>query len=134
MDKKEKTAYLKALIYIATADNNVNEEERNQFTQVGKLYGLTDDEVDSIADSVIKKSESIEDILTSITERSTKLLLLYDLLAICYVDNNYSIAEKNTMRTIANMLNIEAEKLEAMERVMNESVALQKRINEVLEK
>jgi len=134
MEQKQKVAYLKALIYIAAADDTVQDSERAQFTELGKLYGLTNQEVQEIADSVIKKEESLESILAGITDRSTKLLLLYDLLAICYADNNYSIAEKNTMKTIAALLEIEGSKLTDMENVMTESVELHEKINKILEK
>lgn len=134
MEQKQKVAYLKALIYIAAADDTVQDSERAQFTELGKLYGLTNQEVQEIADSVIKKEESLKSILAGITDRPIKLLLLYDLLAICYADNNYSIAEKNTMKTIAALLEIEGSKLTDMENVMTESVELHERINKILEK
>ena len=134
MDQKQKIAYIKALIYIATADDKVEDAEHEQFTQLGELYGLTELEVQQIADSVIKKEESLESILAEITDRPTKLLLLYDLLAICYADDNYSMAEKNSIRTIAGLLGIEESKLADMENVMTESVALHEKINRILEK
>lgn len=134
MKQEQKVAYLKALIYIATADDKIESEECDQFTQLGVLYGLTANEVQRIADSVIKKEEPMAMILEAITDRPTKLLLMYDLLAICYADNSYSIAEQNTLRTITGMLGIEESKLAAMEAVMLESVALQAKINTILEK
>lgn len=134
MDQKQKIAYIKALIYIATADDKVEDAEREQFKQLGELYGLTEQEVQQIADSVTKKEESLDSILAEIIDRPTKLLLLYDLLAICYADNNYSVAEKNSIRTIAGLLGIEESKLADMENVMTESVALHEKINGILEK
>ena len=134
MKQVQKIAYVKALMYIAAADENVDETERQQFTQLGDLYGLTDSEISQIADSVIKKEESLESILGNITDRSTQLLLMYDLMAICYVDNNYSLAEKNNMRTITRIMGIEEAKLIEMESVMEESVTLHKKINSILEK
>ena len=134
MDQKQQIAYIKALIYIAKADDQVEDAEHEQFTQLGELYGLTELEVQQIADSVIKKEESLESILAEITDRPTKLLLLYDLLAICYADDNYSMAEKNSIRTIAGLLGIEESKLADMENVMTESVALHEKINRILEK
>ncbi|WP_294852337.1 TerB family tellurite resistance protein [uncultured Oscillibacter sp.] len=134
MKQVQKIAYVKALMYIAAADENVDETERQQFTQLGDLYGLTDSEISQVADSVIKKEESLESILGNITDRSTQLLLMYDLMAICYVDNNYSLAEKNNMRTITRIMGIEEAKLIEMESVMEESVTLHKKINSILEK
>ena len=134
MEHTEKIAYLKALIYIATADDTIDESEREKFSQLGHIYGLNGDEINSIADSVINKSETLEEILGNISTRQTKLLLVYDLLAICYADGCYSLAEKNAMRSIVNMLHIEEEKLIALEEVIEESTVLNKKLETILEK
>ena len=124
MEHTEKIAYLKALIYIATADDTIDESEREKFSQLGHIYGLNEDEINSIADSVINKAETLEEILGNISTRQTKLLLVYDLLAICYADGCYSLAEKNAMRSIVNMLHIEEAKL----------TVLNKKLETILEK
>ncbi len=134
MEHTEKIAYLKALIYIATADDTIDESEREKFSQLGHIYGLNEDEINSIADSVINKAETLEEILGNISTRQTKLLLVYDLLAICYADGCYSLAEKNAMRSIVNMLHIEEEKLTALEEVIEESTVLNKKLETILEK
>ena len=134
MEHTEKIAYLKALIYIATADDTIDESEREKFSQLGHIYGLNEDEINSIADSVINKTETLEEILGNISTRQTKLLLVYDLLAICYADGCYSLAEKNAMRSIVNMLHIEEEKLTALEEVIEESTVLNKKLETMLEK
>lgn len=134
MEHTEKIAYLKALIYIATADDTIDESEREKFSQLGHIYGLNEDEINSIADSVINKSETLEEILGNISTRQTKLLLVYDLLAICYADGCYSLAEKNAMRSIVNMLHIEEEKLIALEEVIEESTVLNKKLETIIEK
>lgn len=134
MEHTEKNAYLKALIYIATADDTIDESEREKFSQLGHIYGLNEDEINSIADSVINKAETLEEILGNISTRQTKLLLVYDLLAICYADGCYSLAEKNAMRSIVNMLHIEEAKLTALEEVIEESTVLNKKLATILEK
>ena len=134
MEHTEKIAYLKALIYIATADDTIDESEREKFSQLGHIYGLNEDEINSIADSVINKTETLEEILGNISTRQTKLLLVYDLLAICYADGCYSLAEKNAMRSIVNMLHIEEEKLTALVEVIEESTVLNKKLETILEK
>ena len=134
MEHTEKIAYLKALIYIATADDTIDESEREKFSQLGHIYGLNEDEINSIADSVINKAETLEEILGNISTRQAKLLLVYDLLAICYADGCYSLAEKNAMRSIVNMLHIEEAKLTALEEVIEESTVLNKKLETILEK
>ena len=134
MDMKEKLSYVKALVYIALADDNIEKGEEQYLDQIGKLYGLSDDDLDEMKKDIVDKKESIEGILANLHERSTKLTLLYDLLALCYADDNYSIVEKQSMRNICEIMGIECEKLTELETVMEEQVALQKKINVILER
>ena len=134
MEHTEKIAYLKALIYIATADDTIDESEREKFSQLGHIYGLNEDEINSIADSVINKAETLEEILGNISTRQTKLLLVYDLLAICYAYGCNYLAENESMRSMVNMLHIEEAKLTALEEVIEESTVLNKKLETILEK
>ena len=134
MRVEEKISYLKALMYIALADDSIEQSELEYFNQLGKLYGLSSNELDDIKKSVVEKNEPLESIVKGITERQTKLSLIYELLALCYVDNNYSAAEKNGMFEICSLLGVEIEKLKALEEIMEESVAIQKKVNVILER
>lgn len=134
MNQDEKVAYLKALLFIALADENVDDNELGYFYRLGDLYGLTSTELDDIKHAVIDKKEPIESILTKITQRQTKISLLYELLALCYVDGNYSVAERSGLKDVCRLMNIESEKLNALENAMEENVALQKKINSILER
>lgn len=134
MRNEERIPYIKTLMYIALADDTIEESEMQYFEQIANIYGLNDDEINSIKESVIERKENIEDILAGITERDTKLTLLYELLALCYVDDNYSIVEKQGMKKICQLMEIEATKLEELESVMIESKLLQEKINNILER
>lgn len=134
MNQEERIPYLKALLFIALADDKVDESEMAYFRRVGDLYGLSESELDDIRISVVEKKESIETIVKGITQRQTKLSLVYELLALCYADNNYSLAERSGLQDVCRLLDIEDEKLKALEEVMDENVALQKKINKVLER
>ena len=72
--------------------------------------------------------------MKGITERSTKLTLLYELLALCYADNSYTLAERNSMKDICRIMGIEDSKFVELENVMYENLLLQKKINIILEK
>lgn len=134
MRVEEKIPYIKTLMYIALADDTIDESEMEYFEQIASIYGLSDDELNAIKESTIKRNEAIEDIVAGITERETKLTLLYELLALCYVDDNYSIVEKQGMKRICQLMEIEASKLEELENVMVESKLLQEKINKILER
>lgn len=134
MNEKERISYIKALIYIALADDSVEKGEEQYLDQIGALYGLAPEQMKEIKDSVISKSETIESIIENIERREVKLTLLYDLLALCYADDNYSIVEKQGMENICNIMQIEEEKLREMENVMLEQIELQKKVNRILER
>lgn len=134
VNETEKLSYVKALIYIALADNTIEAGEVQYLDQIGKVYGLSDSCLDEMKKSILSKKENIEDILLGLTERSTKLMLLYDLIALCYADDNYSLVEKQGMENICNIMGIEDKKLSELEVVMEEQVMLQKKINMILER
>ena len=134
MKNEEKIPYLKALMYVSLADDSVDENEMDYFNQVGSMYGLTFNELEELKNSVVSRKEKLEEILNGIIERTTKLTLLYELLALCYVDDNYSDSEKETMRKVCSLLGIEEEKLSQLEDVMEENCMLQTKINNILER
>lgn len=131
---EEKIPYIKTLMYIALADDTIDESEMLYFEQIANIYGLSNDELNVIKESIIQRNEKIEDIVANIIERETKLTLLYELLALCYVDDNYSLVEKQGMKRICQLLGVESSKLEELENVMIENKLLQEKINRILER
>ena len=134
MKQEEKISYLKALLFIALADDNVDESELDYFNRFGEMYGLSSQELDDIKNAVITRKEPIESIVKGITERTTKLTLIYELIALCYADGTYSVAEQAGLMDVCRALEIELEKLTEIEEVMKENVCLQEKINVVLER
>lgn len=134
MNERERISYVKALVYIALADDTVEEGEDKYLEQIGNIYGISGDAIEGIKDSVKNKKESLNEVLSDITDRKIKLSLIYDLLAICYADDNYSVVEKQGMKNICEILDIEPEKLTQLENIMEEQLELQKKINIILER
>ena len=134
MEYEERVSYLEALMFMATIDEKVEENELEHFNQVCVMYGISSDDIESIKKSVLKKEKTAEEILSPIKSRQTKLALIYELLALCYADGAYNLAEKNGMTNICNILNIEISKLHELENVIEESIQIQKKINAILER
>lgn len=134
MSNEERVAYFETLMCVATLNEKVEEQELEYFNQVGQMYGLTSDEIESIKKSVLDKEKTLKEILSPITDRKVKLSLIYELLALCYVDGSYDLIEKKGMMEICNILGIEESKLHELENVILESIELQKKINTILEK
>jgi uncharacterized tellurite resistance protein B-like protein len=134
MTYEERVAYVEALIYVTTVNETIKEEELAYFNQVGQLYGIETGELNTIKKNIINKEKSIEDIFKPINNRSTKLSLIYELLALCYVDESYDVLERHGMRRICDIMGIEEAKLLEIEGVILENIELQKKINTVLER
>lgn len=134
MRENEKISYLKALLYISTIDEELDENEKEYLLRIADAYGLSSEEVDDLLKAVLNREESMEEILFEIKDRKVKLLLVYELIALCYADGNYSDKEKSGVLNISRILGIEKEKVDEIQNIMNESVALQNKINIVLER
>ena len=134
MEYQDRVSYIEALMFMSTIDEKIEESELEHFNQVGDMYGISSDEIESIKKSVIKKEKTAEEILSPIKSRQTKLALIYELLALCNTNGSYDLAEKNGMTNVCNILNIEISKLHDLENVIEESIQLQKKINTILER
>lgn len=134
MNNEERVAYVEALMCVATLNEKVEEKELEYFNQVGQLYGLTPDEIEQIKKGILVKEKTLEAILAPISDRKIKLALIYELLALCYVDGSYDLIEKKGMIEICNIMKIEESKLHEIENAILESIELQKKINTILER
>lgn len=134
MESNEKVSYLKALVYIATIDEELEENEKEYLLNISNIYGLNSTESEELINTVLNREETLEEILSEITDRKVKLLLLYELVALCYADGSYSAKEKSGILNISNILQVEKEKIHEIQSVMMESIELQKKINIVLER
>ena len=134
MKKEEIIPYLKTIMSVALADEKIEDSEFVYFNQIANMYGLSEDDMDDIQCCIFNKKEPIKNFIFGITERDTKLNLLYELSALCYVDNNFSSVEKKSIINVCQLLNIESEKLEEIFSIVEENYILQKKIAKVLER
>ena len=76
MIESERIPYLKTLMYIAASDDDIADEEVEFFVDAGSSYGISHSEVLSIKNEVVDNDESLEEIVSGITEDETKMELL----------------------------------------------------------
>ena len=124
--------YLKAIMYIASADNSVSEEEFEYFLGIAVSNGLTEEDADSIRTEIESNTLSLSEILKEITDEKTKKKLIHDLLLICLADGDYSVAEQNGIKDICGLLEISDKKLVQYEREAKFIHTTQKASNSVL--
>ena len=121
MQDSERVSYLKTLMYIAAADDDIDERELDYFVEAGVSSGLSYSDVSRIKDSVIQKEESLDEIAAGITEDKTKRELICDLLTLCYLDGSYSVLEQVGMRAVCDVLEIDESRLVELEAEAEES-------------
>ena len=134
MKHEERVAYVEALMCVATLNEKVEEKELEYFSQVGQMYDLASEEIESIKKSILGKEKTLEEILSPISDRKIKLSLIYELLAICHIDGSYDLIEKKGMLNICNIMGIEESKLHELEAVIIENIELQNKTNIILER
>lgn len=130
--KEERIAYVKSMIYMATIDNEITDEEKSYVEEIAYRYGLNEEETNSIWKE-IKNGMDIEEVLSQINSRPLKLMLIHELIALCYADNSYSKDENEGIEKICSILNIDSEKVQDIENLIIEQIELQKKIFKVLE-
>ncbi len=133
MKDEEKVVFLKAVLSMATVDDDVDLAEMKFFSRLSDLLGLNGMEIANIQADVLKGKETTEDYLEGIKERGTKLQLLYEMVSIASSDDNYDEAEHKKIREAANTLGIETGKLEEIEKLVSEEMELLKKKERILE-
>lgn len=108
--------YLKALMFIASADNSISEEEFEYFLEVAVSNRLTEEDATSIRLEIASNTLSLSAILNEITDEKIKKKLVHDLVLICLADGDYSVAERNGIKDICNLIEISDKKLVQYER------------------
>ena len=133
MNMAEKESYLQTLIYLANADGVITEEEIVSINKVGIANDIPSNRIVELV-SHVKEGKTLAEILGGMTERKTKLALLYELVMLCYADGKYTDDEKKAVHDIASLLKIEDDKVQEIELFLsNDYVAFTNKLNELLE-
>lgn len=132
LQNKEKQSYLQAFMFIASSDGIITVEEITALKNIADSMGIHKDKMNFLADEV-NKGKKLKDILAKIKNRQSKLMLIYELILLCYADGEYSDSEKSSMKELTALLNVETEKLVQIENLVDEHIDLKEKLNLVLE-
>jgi len=124
--------YLRALMYIASVDNTISDDELVCFTKIAMNNGLSESEVCEIKSEIECGNGDLSIILAEISDEKTKKKLLHDLLVICLADDNYSVAEQSGMRDICCVFGVSEKKLAQLEREAKMTHSVKKASGSVL--
>lgn len=105
----EKETYFKALITVANADNEFNEIEKEYLFDQAKLLEF------DIA-PIIDKKISLDELNLQQSSTITKKILIRDCIALAYLDEKYTDAEKNRINEIAINAGLEKDEVELIEK------------------
>lgn len=132
LEEKEKISYIQTLMYMVSADGKITAEETEMFYSIARNNNMSDELIEQNLKEIID-GKRISDIVIDIEQRNTKLMLLYELILICYIDRDYTEIERETVEEIAQLMKIETKKIHELESIINESQELQNKLEIALE-
>lgn len=127
--KEARISFLKGLIRLAIADGVVDEREFAFYRQAAIALELGEEDILALEKV---KSDGNAITLEFETDRE-KMFFLIQAVQLCWVDNNYSEAEQNELRSICREIAISEEALKAVEAWAQEGVEWNKRGETLLE-
>ena len=133
MKNHEKIPFLKAVLFIAKADADVDLSELTFFQDLSRYLGLSDMELSNTQTIIMSGKESLEESLSEITEYKTKLRLIYEMTTLSFADGVYDPAEKEVVHKSAEFLHVPEEKVKEIEKVVLEAAELRKKTEQILE-
>ena len=125
-NRKEKLAFLPLAKKVMLADNRIEEEEQNLFALYLQEMQLRESEVEYLT----------EEAAYSVFQESTETIrrqTLIELISLSMCDNQYDAAEKSTIETIAQQLNVSSTVLAHMTSCVIELLDIYKKLNEIIE-
>lgn len=121
--------FLKGLIRLAQADGVVDENEFVFYRQVAVVLELGEAEVESLE----KLKDGTNEITFHFDTDREKMFFLVQAVQLCWVDNNYSDAERKEIQDMCQEMNISGEALEKVEQWVSEGMEWNKRGETLLE-
>lgn len=131
LSTEEKKIFVESFCCMVYSDGNVAKEEIEFLKDIGKLYGISEQEIVAILKGMNK--EEIMNRIAQITERHKALQLVKEL---CYLANSDSGLDDNEIDFIidvAERVNVDSEKLKQINKWVLDKIVLQKTGEIILE-
>ena len=123
--RKEKFAFLPLAKKVMLADNKIEEEEQNLFSLYLQEMQLKENEVEYLTEEA---AYAVFQESSEIVRRQT----LIELISLSMCDNQFDAAEKSTIETIAQHLNVSNSVLSHMTGCVTELLDIYKKLNEII--
>jgi len=120
----EKRTFVESFCCMVYADGNVAKEEIEFLKNIGKLYGVPEQEIVTILKSM--KKEAVMERVKTITERTKALHLVKELCYLANSDTGLDDREIDFIIDVAEAVNIDSEKLKQINKWVLDKIVLQK--------
>ena len=131
LSTEEKKIFVESFCCMVYSDGNVAKEEIEFLKNIGKLYGISEQEIVAILKGMNK--EQVMNRVSQITERPKALQLVKEL---CYLANSDTGLDDNEIDFIidvAERVNVDSEKLKQINKWVLDKIVLQKTGEIILE-
>lgn len=127
-NETDKISYLRGLIRIAKADQNVTQEEKDYYEAIARGFGIEQNSIE-----ILKKEwdgNINDDVLFS--DKSAALFFIQEAIQIAFIDGIYHESEKQEIRKIANSNAVNIAAVDEFEKWVAEGIAWQKKGEDIL--
>ena len=127
-NETDKISYLRGLIRIAKADQNVTQEEKDYYEAIARGFGIEQNSIE-----ILKKEWDgtiNDDVLFS--DKSAALFFIQEAIQIAFIDGIYHESEKQEIRKIANNNAVNIAAVDEFEKWVAEGIAWQKKGEDIL--
>ncbi|MBR2273817.1 MAG: TerB family tellurite resistance protein [Alphaproteobacteria bacterium] len=131
LSAEEKRIFVESFCCMVYTDGNVAKEEIEFLKGIGKLYGITEQEIVSILKNM--KREVVMENIAKITDRPKALQLVKELCYLANSDTGLDDREIDFIIDVAETVNIDSEKLKQINKWVLDKIVLQKTGEIILE-
>jgi uncharacterized tellurite resistance protein B-like protein len=121
----ERTAYLKAITALATADRSATEDEQYVLEAIAESAELPPDETASIISTAATPATEAElrQSLDALKNSELRFSLLTDLMAFAESDQDYTAEEKQHIESVAKYLNVDQQQYATINQFVNKAAS-----------
>jgi uncharacterized tellurite resistance protein B-like protein len=113
----DRLPFIKALAYIALADDSVTIDEKRMVTQYAEAWGLSEGVTADLEDTLRSGTrQSLDALVASFSESGTRFLLVQELMRLSHADGTYGDAERREIAVIAQRLGMSEEQFREVEK------------------
>ena len=113
----DRLPFIKALAYIALADDSVTIDEKRMVTQYAEAWGLGEGVTADLEDTLRSGTrESLDALVASFSESGTRFLLVQELMRLSHADGTYGDAERREIAVLAQRLGMSEEQFREVEK------------------